>query len=128
VSFSHERAGQQIRWEQSNRLTQGSMLALSTERDMFASICKMVIVAARPIVDGLDKDPPTIDLFFASVDDMAFDPAECKSAFTSTWLAADKSKRTSCLNLGPVISKLPAICSSRYKRLQRRGQCVYCRY
>jgi helicase required for RNAi-mediated heterochromatin assembly 1 len=76
VSFSTERAGKQIRWEQSKRLLQGSMVALSPASDMFEKVCKIAIVAGRPIFEGLDQNPPVIDLFWGDPSDVAFDPVE----------------------------------------------------
>lgn len=76
IEFSHERAGKQIRWEQSKRLQQGTMVALSPERDLFQSICKVAIIAARPFEGGLDQDPPQIDIFWGDSNDVVFDPVE----------------------------------------------------
>lgn len=78
IEFSHERAGKQIRWEQSKRLQQGTMVALSPERDLFRSICKVAIVAARPVEGCLDQDPPQIDIFWGGSNDVVFDPGERK--------------------------------------------------
>jgi helicase required for RNAi-mediated heterochromatin assembly 1 len=80
VTFSTERAGKQIRWEQSKRLLQGTMVALSPASDMFEKVCKIAIVAARPIADGLDQNPPVIDLFWGDHMDVAFDPVERKDS------------------------------------------------
>ncbi|KAK0105476.1 hypothetical protein ONS96_004862 [Cadophora gregata f. sp. sojae] len=76
VEFSCERAGKQIRWEQSKRLLQGTIVALTPERDMFKTICKVAIVAARAIRGGLDQDPPSIDIFWGDIKDMVIDPVE----------------------------------------------------
>ena len=76
IEFSHERAEKQIRWEQSTRLQQGTMVALSPMNDAFQSICKMAIVAARPITGGLDRNPPEIDIFWGDAKDAVFDPVE----------------------------------------------------
>jgi helicase required for RNAi-mediated heterochromatin assembly 1 len=76
VSFSTERAGKQIRWQQSKRLFQGTMVALSPASDMFEKVCKIAIVAARPILDGLDQNPPMIELFWGDHADTVFDPIE----------------------------------------------------
>lgn len=75
VEFSNERAGKKIRWEQSKRLIQGTIVALSPQKDNFNTICKVAVVAARPILGGLDQNPPQIDLFFAEDRDAVFDPA-----------------------------------------------------
>jgi len=79
VEFSHERSGKQIRWEQSKRLLQGSIVALSPEGDNFRKICKIAVIAARPIIGGLDQNPPTVDLFWGDSDEAVFDPAESES-------------------------------------------------
>ncbi|KAG0650451.1 Helicase required for RNAi-mediated heterochromatin assembly 1, partial [Hyphodiscus hymeniophilus] len=76
IEFSHERAGKQIRWQQSNRLQQGTMVALSPMDNSFRSVCKVAIVAARPFEGGLDQNPPQIDLFWGDICDTVFDPAE----------------------------------------------------
>ncbi|PVH72387.1 hypothetical protein DL98DRAFT_553156 [Cadophora sp. DSE1049] len=76
VEFSCERVGKQIRWEQSKRLVQGTIVALTPERDMFKTICKVATVAARVIKGGLDRDPPNIDLFWGDPNDIVIDPVE----------------------------------------------------
>lgn len=76
IEFSHERARKQIRWEQSSRLQQGSMVALTPMRDNFRSICKVAIIAARPFDGGLDQNPPQIDIFWGDPNDAAIDPVE----------------------------------------------------
>ncbi|KUJ09467.1 uncharacterized protein LY89DRAFT_701455 [Mollisia scopiformis] len=76
VEFSTERAAKQIRWEQSTRLMQGSMVALSPSSDNFKTICKVAIVAARPIFGGLDQNPPTIDLFWGEFNEAHIDCCE----------------------------------------------------
>lgn len=79
MEFSCERAGKQIRWEQSKRLMQGTIVALTPERDMFKTICKVATVAARVIQGGLDQDPPSIDLFWGDPKDIVIDPVESES-------------------------------------------------
>ncbi|RFU29613.1 hypothetical protein B7463_g6744, partial [Scytalidium lignicola] len=76
VEFSSERAGKRIRWEQSKRLRTGTLVALSPSRDMFRTICKIAVVAARPISGGLDQNPPQIDLFWGDDNDADIDPNE----------------------------------------------------
>lgn len=76
VTFSCERAGKRIRWEQSKRLMQGTIVALTTRRDMFSSILKVAVVAARPIEGGLDQNPPSVDLFWADSDEAEIDLVE----------------------------------------------------
>lgn len=45
---------------------------------MFRSICKIVVVAARPLNGGLDQNPPLVDLFWGDDNDAEIDPDECK--------------------------------------------------
>lgn len=79
VEFSTERAGQvRVRWEHSKRLTQGTIVALTTLDDAFHNICKIAIIAARPYLGGLDQNPPTVDLFWASMDDFVVDSVQSK--------------------------------------------------
>lgn len=73
ITFSLGRVGRNIRWGQSRRLMSGSLVALTTKDDMFKSICKVAVVAARPL-DGLRLNPPRIDLFFASPCELELDP------------------------------------------------------
>ncbi|RDW66768.1 hypothetical protein BP5796_09517 [Coleophoma crateriformis] len=76
VEFSYERAGKRIRWEQSKRLQQGSLVALSPQRDCFQTLCKMAVIEARPIKGGLDQNPPTVDITWGSPDEVEFKPGE----------------------------------------------------
>ncbi|KAF5877161.1 putative dead box helicase protein [Botrytis fragariae] len=76
IEFSSDKAGKRIRWEQSSRLTQGSLVCLSPTSDKFRSICKVGTVAARPIEGGLDCDPPQVDLFFGDDEDIILNPTE----------------------------------------------------
>ena len=75
VEFSFERAGKRIRWEQSSRLKQGTIVAITPKKDCFRTVCKVAVVAARPVT-GLQQNPPQIDLFWASPEDAEFDPLE----------------------------------------------------
>ena len=74
IQFSTERAGQRIRWNQTRRLTTGSLVAISTAEDGFKSICMPAIVADHQIKDGLDQKPPTIQIFWANTNDAILDP------------------------------------------------------
>jgi helicase required for RNAi-mediated heterochromatin assembly 1 len=74
IEFSTARAGMQIRWEQSKRLQQGTIVALSPMTDMFRTTCKVAVVAARPIEGGLDQDRPQIDIFWGDKNDAVIDP------------------------------------------------------
>ncbi|KAL8826843.1 MAG: hypothetical protein Q9191_003549 [Dirinaria sp. TL-2023a] len=75
ISFSLERVGKKIIWQQSKRLTSGTIVALSTPQDHFQSICIVAVVAARALA-GLELDPPEIDIFFASPDEIEIDPQQ----------------------------------------------------
>jgi helicase required for RNAi-mediated heterochromatin assembly 1 len=75
VSFSTERSKYKIQWKQSRRLQPGKIVALSTKADGFKSICKIATVAQRPYRDGLDQDPPEVDLLWANPEDAVLDPA-----------------------------------------------------
>ncbi|KAH6674807.1 P-loop containing nucleoside triphosphate hydrolase protein [Halenospora varia] len=76
VEFSHERYGKRIRWDQSSRLMQGNLVALSPQSDCFQTICKIAVIAARPLTGGLDQNPPKVDLFWGDSKDLVIDPAE----------------------------------------------------
>jgi helicase required for RNAi-mediated heterochromatin assembly 1 len=73
VCFSTRRAGKKIIWKYSSRLLTGKIVALSPANDLFSSKCVVAVVAARPL-EGVSKNPPEVDLFFAHPDDMDFDP------------------------------------------------------
>jgi helicase required for RNAi-mediated heterochromatin assembly 1 len=75
VQFSFERAGKRIRWSQSKRLQQGAIVALTTPRDNFSTVCKIAIVAGRPLA-GLVQNPPQVDLFWGDSKDATFDSTE----------------------------------------------------
>ncbi|KFY01793.1 hypothetical protein O988_02518 [Pseudogymnoascus sp. VKM F-3808] len=75
IEFSTERAGKRIRWSQSSRLQQSTMVALSPVQDKFRTICKVAIVAARPL-SGVEQDPPQIDIFWSSNEESEFVPTE----------------------------------------------------
>ncbi len=76
VSFSTKKAKFQIKWQQSRRLTPGALVAISTAADKFAKVCKLATVAQRPFKDGLDQNPPIVDLLWARPEDSVFDPEE----------------------------------------------------
>jgi helicase required for RNAi-mediated heterochromatin assembly 1 len=75
VEFSHERAGKQIRWEQSKRLLQGTLVALSPSSDMFRTKCKVAIVASRSL-KLLSQNPPAVQLKWGDSDEAVIDPVE----------------------------------------------------
>ncbi|KAI7534544.1 P-loop containing nucleoside triphosphate hydrolase protein, partial [Hortaea werneckii] len=68
------RTGKKILWEQSKRLISGSLVVLTPAQDMFKSKAIVATVAARPL-DGLNMNPPEIDLFVARAEEMELDPA-----------------------------------------------------
>ncbi|KAI0449357.1 P-loop containing nucleoside triphosphate hydrolase protein [Xylaria acuta] len=74
IQFSTQRAEKKIRWTQTRRLTTGSLVAISTAADGFKTICMPAIIADHPIRDGLDRNPPTIQIFWANMDDAVLDP------------------------------------------------------
>ncbi|KAI0436809.1 P-loop containing nucleoside triphosphate hydrolase protein [Xylaria telfairii] len=74
IQFSTQRAGKKIRWTQTRRLTTGSLVAISTAADGFKTICMPAVIADHPIRDGLDRNPPTIQLFWGNTDDAVLDP------------------------------------------------------
>ena len=75
ITFSLRRIGKKVNWEQSKRLLTGQVLALTPAKDMFASICRVATVAARPLA-GLEQNPPEIDIFFGGVDEFEIDPQQ----------------------------------------------------
>ncbi|KAK2795176.1 hypothetical protein FQN52_006102 [Onygenales sp. PD_12] len=72
VQFSTARAGKNIVWEYSPRLTSGNIVALTPANDMFKTKCVIAVVAARPLA-ALKTTPPEIDLFYARAEDAEFD-------------------------------------------------------
>lgn len=61
-------------WQQSPRLTPGTLVAISTAADGFKKICKLATVAQRPYKDGLDQDPPLVDIIWARQSEAVVDP------------------------------------------------------
>ena len=53
-------------------------MALTPHRDMFRKVCKVAVVAGRPMSYHED-DPPTIDIFWGDDEDVEIDPVECRS-------------------------------------------------
>lgn len=72
VSFSTQRAGAKIKWKQSKRLQPGSIVALSS--DSFQTDCRVAHIAQRPIEDGLDQNPPVVDIIWADPSQALIDP------------------------------------------------------
>lgn len=75
IEFSYERSGKQIRWDQSKRLRQGTIVALTPAHNRFKTICRVAVVAARPL-QGVEQNPPQIDLFWGDMNEADFDPLE----------------------------------------------------
>lgn len=73
ITFSTRRANRKIIWEQSKRLTTGTLVVLSPKSDMFKKHAVVATVAARPL-SNLELNPPEIDLFFSSPADVEIDP------------------------------------------------------
>ena len=75
ITFSLRRSGKKINWEQSKRLLTGAIVALTPVNDMFKSICHVAFIAARPL-NGLQQNPPEIDIFFGATDEIEIDPQQ----------------------------------------------------
>ncbi|RKF56509.1 Helicase required for RNAi-mediated heterochromatin assembly 1 [Golovinomyces cichoracearum] len=76
VEFCVDRSETRVRWDQSKRLSQGTIVALSSSQKLFNGDCRVAVVAGRPIEGGLDQNPPTIDLFLGDGDQVWLDPHE----------------------------------------------------
>lgn len=50
-------------------------MALSPSNDMFKSVCRVAVVAARPLA-ALQQNPPEIDLFFGEPSEFEIDPQQ----------------------------------------------------
>ncbi|KAI0101061.1 P-loop containing nucleoside triphosphate hydrolase protein [Daldinia grandis] len=74
VQFSAERSGKKIRWGQTRRLTVGTLVAISTAKDHFRTICMPAIISEHRIRDGLDQNPPTIYFQWTNLSDAVMDP------------------------------------------------------
>jgi helicase required for RNAi-mediated heterochromatin assembly 1 len=74
ISFSTEHAQKKILWSQSRRLMPGSVLAISTKRDNFKTICMTATVAQRPFRGGLDQTPPLVDIVWGDINEYVVDP------------------------------------------------------
>ncbi|KAI1343297.1 P-loop containing nucleoside triphosphate hydrolase protein [Xylariaceae sp. FL0016] len=75
IQFSTERSAKKIRWTQSRRLTTGTLVILSTAQDNFRSVCIPAIIADHPIRDGLDQNPPMIEIQWGNINDAVLDPS-----------------------------------------------------
>src|SRR5687767_12215286 len=83
ISFSAERAQKKIKWQQSTRLTPGSVLAISTAEDNFKTVCMIATVAARYVKGGLEPNldhgepetmPPRVEISWADAANLVMDP------------------------------------------------------
>ncbi|KAK3991236.1 P-loop containing nucleoside triphosphate hydrolase protein [Cladorrhinum sp. PSN332] len=74
IEFSVERSPYRILWQQSRRLIPGTIVALTTKHDSFTTVCKVATIVQRPFKDGLDQNPPRVDLMFAKPEDAVIDP------------------------------------------------------
>lgn len=54
----------------------GKLVALTTAQGGFEETCKIATVAQRPYLDGLDQDPPQVDLIWTNLTDAVIDPAK----------------------------------------------------
>lgn len=75
VAFSPERATKRIRWNQTRRLTQGTLVALSTAKDRFRTLCIPAVIANPVVHDSLENRPPTVQLFWGNTEDAVMDPS-----------------------------------------------------
>ncbi|ETN40525.1 uncharacterized protein HMPREF1541_04802 [Cyphellophora europaea CBS 101466] len=75
IQFSTYRAQRRILWQGSKRLVSGGLVALTPRDDKFATKCTVAVVAARPL-EGLQQNPPEIDLFFIRPEDIEIDPQQ----------------------------------------------------
>ncbi|CAG8191763.1 unnamed protein product [Penicillium nalgiovense] len=73
IQFSTRRAGKNIAWAYSNRLNPGTIVALTPKNNAFLSKCVVAVVACR-LLEAVEKDPPEVDLFLASPNDIEVDP------------------------------------------------------
>lgn len=116
ITFSLRRTGKKIPWEQSKRLISGSVVALTPAQDMFEKICRVAVVAARPLA-SVQQNPPEIDIYFATPDQIEVDPrqewvmVECRDAYF------EGSRHT--------LRALQKLSSERYQILTGNKCCVH---
>ncbi|KAJ5146337.1 uncharacterized protein N7515_000901 [Penicillium bovifimosum] len=75
IQFSTRRAGKNIAWTYSNRLTPGAIVALTPREDAFSKKCVPAVVACR-MTENIEKDPPEVDIFLVEPEDMEIDPQQ----------------------------------------------------
>lgn len=83
------------------------MVALTPAKDMFKTICRVAIVAARPLA-GVQMNPPEVDIFFASPGEIEIDPqqewvmVECRNGYFEAYRHTLRSlQRMSIETYGP---------------------------
>ena len=109
VSFSLNRAGKKINWQNSKRLLPGTLVCLSCDGFQEVKNMKLATVLARPI-SGLEMNPPEVDVLFRE-DEIEIDASkawvmvESRSSYFEGWCA-----------LQPIYSLSPA----RYSSIQLR--------
>lgn len=117
-------------------------MALTPARDMFKTICRVAIVAARPL-DGVQKNPPEIDIFFASPEEIEIDPqqewvmVECRDGYFEAYRHTLRSLQrmsmeTYCASCHMkffqlTITKVPALRTSGSYRSRSSATSVSCR-
>jgi helicase required for RNAi-mediated heterochromatin assembly 1 len=114
VTFSLFRIGKKVVWEQSKRLTTGSLVVLTPANDMFKKKTVVATVAARPL-SALEQDPPEVDLFIARAEELEIDPAvewvmvedrrSLYEAHRHTMLALQKMMREEYVSARAVVSR-----------------------
>lgn len=75
VVFSTARAGKKIVWEQTKRLLPGTLVAITSAADKFQSVCKVAVIAARPL-GGVQANPPEVDVLFSDPLEVDIDPLQ----------------------------------------------------
>jgi helicase required for RNAi-mediated heterochromatin assembly 1 len=68
---------------------QGSLVAISSHKDLFRTSCKVAVIAARPLVGGVDQNPPQVDIFWGNHNEVVFDPDERKKSHHLVQFYAD---------------------------------------
>ena len=75
IQFSTARSGRRILWQASKRLVSGTLVALSPVDDHFETKTVIALVAARSL-QGVQCNPPEIDIFFSRPEDTQVDPQQ----------------------------------------------------
>ena len=53
----------------------GTLVALTPTHDMFKTICRVAVVAARSLT-GVQQNPPEVDIFFGDSGEIEIDPQQ----------------------------------------------------